>query len=229
MSAFAQKKPARIPLKGMGVVPRVAAREKVRTDRSSGVVVPLEGLHKRPPTVRIPPRPSRVRVPVARTQSRAANAPSMAPGFAREIGPLGAVESAPSRPIVRPTGDTTHLSVNRIPSHARPQELPQGSQKLRLKEVPAASGTPGTAFLRRPLNALNKASQKTLIALHLLPWLLLALVASKVLPAPLWFENWPAFVRHLATLGFGLYVLADTFFVIWHVAFRQGGRQLDGI
>jgi len=218
MSALAQRKSSTIALQGMEVSGRSDTENAGRRVPGARVIVPLEGLRKRSATVRIPPRPVRARVQVspAPVRLRATPSPSLAVGYSQMEGPLGPL----------PAPDTSHLTVNRTPAKPKPQQLSTGSPKLRLQHAPTTSGA---RMLRRPLNALPKPHQKLLIVLHVLPWLLLLVVASRVLPTPLFFENWPSMVRTWATTGFGLYVLADTCFVIWHVAFRQGGRQLDGI
>lgn len=71
----------------------------------------------------------------------------------------------------------------------------------------------------------NEATlRQATVVLHLIPWVLFLLVAFRLVPEGWQYEQWPAAARNLATLLFGLFVLADTALAVWFVAFRKGGR-----
>jgi hypothetical protein len=79
----------------------------------------------------------------------------------------------------------------------------------------------------KPLDAQPVWYQSILIACHVVPWILFLLVAFRWLPAAWQMERWPASLQTGATIAFALFVLADTAFALWYVAFRRGGRHFE--
>ena len=191
---------------------------------NSRVVIPLHETRK--PVVRIPPRASRASEAAvsAQTASPPQFTPSLAVGRAETLGPLGAVASDGT--IARPAHkNRLALQVRHpYPSLKRNRTVRRLARNSPLP-VPVPHRPPTSSrLLRWPVNALSPEQQKWLIAFHVVPWLLLLVVALRWLPDSLQFENWPVAVRTGSTLAFALYVLADTFFTIWHVAFRSINR-----
>ncbi len=186
------------------------------------VVIPLEGLQK--PVVRIPSRASRNAAEPAPEEPAPARDRSSSRAGERAKESLGALArrmptafeyraplAAPQASHKPPSDATLEMLLRPRPPLARPARRRMGVSRA----------------MRHPLNTLPDERQKLLLALHVIPWLLLMVVAFGLLPAPFRFENWSAPVQTGALLGFCLYAALDTSFAIWHVAFRRQGRQVD--
>lgn len=64
-----------------------------------------------------------------------------------------------------------------------------------------------------------------LAVLRVIPWGLFFLVAFQLVPAGWEFEGWPRNVQTGTIVVFGLFVLIDTTFTAWNVAFRPTRRE----
>lgn len=213
-----------IALKDLGVKRDPVAEEPEERPPATRVVIPLTGLRKESDVVRIPPRPERVRVQVSLPK------PAQAPPALAKPGRAAPEIKIPDRPQPVEAPEPAEQSGER-PRVARSSSLPTlQTPRMKLQTPPTTFGAGRTrASMRRPLNTLPKKRQKTLILLHLLPWLILGVVAARILPTPWRFENWSKNAQAAGIIVFGAYVVLDTFWVIWHVAFRSSGRRLDRI
>lgn len=215
--------------------PRLAALRALREPRHFVRAIPVEEDGASPDEVVVPlrregarlnPQTSPVEVRIPRREPSQTPEAQDASLFPRRLRPSA---NLPRGSFVVPPAES--VPPRRLPSPPSPQTAGQSPLERPLPERALVDAEPRPTVagrgVKRSLDSQPHWYQTMVITFHVVPWVLFVLVAFGLLPSAWRFERWPGYLQTGATVGFGLFIVADAAFALWYVAFRKGGRDLD--